>query len=358
MRTEHSNRIGICVLAVALLAVTLWAAPAAEAQGVNLPRASQHATITQTVGMTEITIDYHRPLVGGRDIWGALVPYGQPWRAGANENTTITFSHDVTINGKALPAGTYGLHMMPNEGEWEVMFSSNSTSWGSFAYDPSEDVVRVKATPKASPFREALTYDFHEPKADSVVVAMEWEELTVPFEVGVDTKAVVLQSLKNEMRSLPGFGWQGPQQAAAYLAAQGYELEQAKAWIEQSIQGQENATNLATKAQVLTALGDSAGAEEAQARALEVATPLERHQFGRQLIAQGKTAEAMKVFEMNAERNPDVWFVHVGMARGLSAVGNYSEAAKHMDKAAEGAPEAQRAVYEGLADQLRSGEAI
>ena len=147
----HKSRL------LVLLAGVLFVASVGQAQTatgetlmLKLPRASQHALITQRIGITDITINYHRPLANGRQVWGKLVPYGQVWRAGANENTTITFTDPVTIEGQALDKGTYGLHMSPNENEWTVIFSKNATSWGSFAYKQDEDALRVNVKPHAA----------------------------------------------------------------------------------------------------------------------------------------------------------------------------------------------------------------
>jgi hypothetical protein len=126
---------------------------------IDVPRDSQHATVIQRVGLTDITINYHRPLVKGRQIWGKLVPYGEVWRAGANENTTMTFSDPVAIEGQPLAGGVYGLHMIPGETEWTVIFSKIHTDWGSFTYNPSHDALRVKVKPQSAEMREALSYD-------------------------------------------------------------------------------------------------------------------------------------------------------------------------------------------------------
>src|SRR5438876_9676732 len=133
----------------------------------NVPRVSQRGTVSQRIGLTDITITYHRPAVGGREIWGKTVPYGKVWRAGANENTTSTFSDDVSVEGKPLAAGTYGLHTTPDKDQWTIIFSKNSTSWCSFSYDEEWDALRVSAKPHAAEFREALTYTFEEVKPDS-----------------------------------------------------------------------------------------------------------------------------------------------------------------------------------------------
>ena len=149
----------------------------------DLPRQSQHAVVTQRIGITDITINYHRPLANGRQIWGKLAPYGQVWRAGANENTTITFSDPVTIEGQALDKGTYGLHMIPGENQWTVIFSKNSKDWGAFTYKQDEDALRVNVKPQTAEAHDALAYDFDDLKADSAVVTMRWDKVAVPFKV-------------------------------------------------------------------------------------------------------------------------------------------------------------------------------
>src|SRR5437588_12597803 len=154
----------------------------------NLPDVSQAAAVKQQIALTDITIKYHRPLVNGRKIWGGLVPYGQVWRAGANENTTITFTDPVTVESKPLPKGTYGLHMFPGEKEWTVVFSKNSTSWGSSTSDEKENARRVTVKPQPADLHEALAYDFDDVKPDSATVTLRWEKLAVPFKVGVNTK--------------------------------------------------------------------------------------------------------------------------------------------------------------------------
>src|SRR5579864_1840871 len=136
---------------------------------IDLPRASQHAMIMQRIGLTDITINYHRPLANGREIWGKVVPYGKVWRAGANENTVITFTDPVTIEGQPLEKGTYGLHMIPDQNEWTVIFSKNSASWGSFSYKQDEDALRVNVKPQPAEAHNALAYDFDDVKPDSTV---------------------------------------------------------------------------------------------------------------------------------------------------------------------------------------------
>lgn len=353
---RHRNLTLVTILT--LLGAVTVCATAALAQSVTLPRVSPRSEITQTVGLTEIEIVYHRPLVNDRPIWGALVPYDQVWRAGANDNTTIRFSTDVKVEGQPLAAGTYGLHMIPTPDKWTVIFSRNHTSWGSFSYDQEEDALRVAVKPEAAPHREALTYDFADLAADAATIALEWEKVRVPFKVAIDTHDVVLASIRDELRHIPGFTWQGWNSAAAYCLQNDVNLEEALQWADNAIQNEERFETLSTKSQLLAKTGKNGESEEVMAKALEIASPLQLHNYARGLIAQGDTRGALEIFRLNAEKHPDTWFVDIGLARGYSAAGDLKKAAEHMRKGAAKAPEAQRAIYEGLAAQLEGGKSI
>jgi len=183
----------------------------------DLPLQSQRAEVSQRIGVTDITIDYHRPLVNDRKVWDGVVPYGKVWRAGANINTTIKFSDPVQIEGKPLDKGTYGLHMIPNADEWTIIFSKNSTSWGAFTYDQAEDALRVTVKPKPSDMHNALTYDFDDLQKDSAVVELEWEKIAVPFKVSVDVHNLAQANLKNQLRNLSQYTWMSWDDAANYL---------------------------------------------------------------------------------------------------------------------------------------------
>ncbi len=180
-----------CGLIVAVLLTLIAGARPARAQfkngsqatELNLPRLSQRAQLTQRVGLTDITIVYHAPLAGGRELFGKTVPYGQVWRAGANENTTISFTDDVSVEGHSLAAGTYGLHMMPNADQWTIIFSKNSTSWGSFSYDEKEDALRVNVKPVTAENRDSLAYTFDDMKLDSATVTLRWSKVAVRFRI-------------------------------------------------------------------------------------------------------------------------------------------------------------------------------
>src|SRR5260221_6741459 len=188
-----------------------------QATELRLPTLSQRAISTQHIGLTDITIDYCRPLVGGREIWGKAVPYGPVWRSGANENTTISFTDDVSVEGRALPAGTYGLHTIPTADQWTIIFSKNSTSWGSFSYDEKEDALRVTVKPHAAEFVEALAYSFDDPKPDSVAVTLRWEKLAVPFRVSPAVHAIGLRNIQHQLCNTGRFPSGGCHEATKWI---------------------------------------------------------------------------------------------------------------------------------------------
>src|ERR1700745_1623243 len=235
----------------------------------NIPRTSQRGTVTQRIGLTDVTITYHRPAVGSREIWGKTVPYGQVWRAGANDNTTIAFTDDVSIEGKPLAAGTYGLHTIPDKDQWTIIFSKNSTSWGSFSYDQKEDALRVTVKPHPAESFDMLTYVFDDVRPDSAAATLRWEKLAVPFHVSVDTKAVVLKSIKNELRSVGGFTWAGYDEAAQWCLDNNYNLEEALKWEDTSIQNEERFENLESKSRILDAMGRKEDAPKTSQAAIQ-----------------------------------------------------------------------------------------
>ncbi len=303
----------LCMMAGLLMAVS-----SASAQNVTLPRVSPTATLTQTLGLTQVTIVYSRPQANDRKVWGGLVAYdGKPWRAGANENTTISFSDDVTVEGKALEAGTYGLHVMAAEEEVTIVFSSNSTSWGSFSYNPKEDVLRVKVKPEACEHRELLTYDFvdFDPTNGTGTCALSWGKQRVAFNIApADLHASVIANAKNELRSLPGFSWQGWHSAARYCLNNNVELEQGLAFVNRSMQGgfgaQANFTNMQTKSAILAKMGKDAEAAEIMKKAMQVATNAELNAYGYQHLQGGNHDKAIEIFLLNTEKNPEdpnVW---------------------------------------------------
>jgi tetratricopeptide (TPR) repeat protein len=311
----------------------------AQSALLNLPRDSQRAEVVQRIGITDVTILYHRPEVKGREVWGKLVPYGQVWRAGANENTIIEFTDPVTIEGKALAAGKYGLQMIPNKDEFTVIFSKANESWGSFSYKEAEDALRVSVKPQATEMHEALTYDFDQLTPDSAVVTMRWDKVAVPFKVGVNVHEVVAASLPTQLRGLAQYTWDGWDDAGNYLLAQKYDLDDALRYENRSIQVEDRFDNEMSKAKVLDAMGKTDDANMARTKALAMATPLQKHVYGVQLLGEKKRDQAFSIFQQNAKDHPDMWFVHMGMARVYSSQGNFDGAVKEMKLAQAGAPE-------------------
>jgi len=330
----------------------------AQSMLLDLPLQSQRAEVSQRIGITDITINYHRPLVNERKVWGGLVPYGQVWRAGANLNTTITFSDPVTIEGKALDKGTYGVHMIPNADEWTIIFSKNSTSWGAFTYDEKEDALRVTVKPKAADMHNALTYDFDELKPDSAVVELEWEKVAVPFKVSVDVHDLVEASLKKQLRNLSQYTWQSWDDAANYLLAEKVDLDGALIYANKSIENEDRFDNEDTKAKVLTALNRKDDAAMAQKKALELASAQQMHGYGRQLMGEKRNEEAFAIFRENAKKHPEGWIVHGGLARMYSAQGKFDDAAKEMKLAMAGAPDNQHTYLDGLLKRLEAKQDI
>lgn len=341
--------------AVALLTlVVLAAGRAAEAQSppLTLPQPSQAASVSQTVGLTGITITYHRPRVQGREIWGKLVPYGEIWRAGANENTTIEFSTPVEVDGHPLAAGRYGFHTLPSAGTWQLIFSAVDSNWGSFAYDAKEDVLRIEVKPEAAPFEEALAYSFDDATARETTIALRWEKLRVPFKVTVDTPEIVYQSLKRELRGLPQFFWQPWNQAATTLLTSKVHLDDAMVWVDKSIAIQKNFANTFTKARLLGEKGDAAGAKKLMDEALPGANEAELNAYGYQLMGGANTADAVAVFRENVKRHPESWNAHDSLGEGLVALGKKDEAIAMYRKALAAAPEAHKARIQGILDGL------
>ncbi len=330
----------------------------AQSALLDIPRQSQHAVITQRVGITDITVSYHRPLVNKREIWGKLVPYGDVWRAGANENTTIRFTDNVMIDGKPLAKGVYGLHMIPRENEWTVIFSNIHTAWGSFTYKEADDALRVTVKPQPADFREALTYDFDDVKADSTVAALRWEKLSVPFTVTVNVHDVVQASLHNQLQGLAQYTWEGWDDAATYLLGEKYDLDEALKYEETSIGTEPRFDNFLTKSQILEAMGRKNDAEAATKEALARATAGQLYAYGRLLQSQKKQDEAFNYFRQAAKKDPNDWTVHDGTARIYSAQGDFNNAVKEMKIALAGAPDNQKIFFEPLIKKLEAKQDI
>jgi Protein of unknown function (DUF2911)/Tetratricopeptide repeat len=355
------HRFGVfAVLSGVLLLASFSQAQTAtgETLMLDLPRASQHAQVMQRIGITDITVNYHRPLANGRQIWGKVVPYGQVWRAGANENTTIAFSDPVTVEGQALEKGTYGLHMIPGQEQWTVIFSKNATSWGSFTYKQEEDALRVNVKPQAVEMHDALAYDFDDVKPDSAVVTMRWEKVAVPFKVHVNVNDLVTASIHRQMHGLNQYYWEGWDDAAGYFLANKINLDEALKDEDLSIQAEERYDNLMNKSKILDAMGKKQDADVLRAKALDKANALQLYIYGRQLQGDKKQEEALAIYRSNAKKFPDYWTSHLGLARVYSAQGDFDNAVKELKLSIPGSPDANKNALEGYVKRLQAKDDI
>jgi hypothetical protein len=326
----------------------------------NLPDVSQAAEVKQRISLTDITINYHRPLVNGRKIWGGLVPYGKVWRAGANENTTIEFSDPVSVEGQPLAKGTYGLHMIPNPDSWTVIFSKTNTGWGSYSYDQKEDALRVNVKPQPlTEQKEALEFDFEDLKPDSTAVALKWEKLCVPFTVSVTDADQTLQNIRAQLKGRGQFTWQALDEAAQFCLTKKINLDEALRWADASIQNEERFDNLSTKADILKALNRPDEAKPVWAHAVEVAKAPQLYSYGRQLQNQKKGAEAMDIFKQVAKRFPQGVYGYLAQARIKSAAGDFAGADNDAKQAQTAAPtDAQKQSIQALITRLDAKQDI
>ena len=308
---------------------------------IRLPRPSPSASAGQTIGITDVEIRYHRPQVGKRKIWGGLVQYGVLWRAGANENTTISFSTPVKVEGKPVPAGTYALYMLPTPAEWTLILSRFTGDWGTYNYDPSEDALRVPLSPRplAEP-EERLSYGFDDLTDSSAVASLRWEKLRVPFRIDVDVPATVRASIQEELRG--GKHWSSD----AWAAAARWELRNgdAKTALEYADHGLaigSSFTALRTKAAVLEKNGDTKGAAQLRERANLVANEAETLGVAvGPLMAAKKYDEAIAYLSGYAAKHPgtpEMWRVHAALGDAYSAKKEHGRAKEEWDKAMAGA---------------------
>ena len=338
---------------------------------------NKKAMVGERIGLTDVTIHYDRPGVKGREgkIWGQLVQAGfndlgfgsskaAPWRAGANENTTIEFSTDVKIEGQPLPAGKYGFFIAYDPTECTLIFSKNSTSWGSFFYDEKEDALRVKVKPVITDKSvEWLKYEFINETVTSADIALEWEKLMIPFKVEANLVETQLASFRNELRTNKGFMWESWAQAAQWCADSNVNLQQALLWSDTATSmnfgGDRSFQSWSTKAQVLNKLGKTAESDSVIRKALPYASVIEVHQYGRQLIAQKRNKEALDIFKMNYDKNPNQFTTLMGLTRGYAANGDNQNALKYANMALPLAPDPQnKSNVENIIQKLKDGKDI
>lgn len=369
-----SRQLPLIALSIALLAQS------ALAQTITTPPSgdNQKCSVSQGIGLVNVRIDYSSPNVHGPNgedrtghIWGELVPYGMadivyndckecPWRAGANENTVFTVSHDVLIDGQPLKAGAYGLHMAPGKDEWTLIFSNNSEAWGSFFYQPEQDALRVKVKPAKSDYHEWLTYEFDDRETDHAKAILKWENVQVPFVVSVpDIKELYYARIARELTGARGFSSPDLVAGSQYCMQNKFHLDSAMLWAQKAVNatgaGVENfntVSNLAL-AQMANRKADEGAKTLDRALLMGDATPLSVHLLGRQLLGNGQSKEAMRVFEGNFKRFKGAWPTPLGMARGYEGVGEIPKAIAAAKAALPKAPdEPNRKNVQGLIERL------
>ncbi len=359
-----------------------------EASELSLPPngANERAEVSQWIGPVKVSIAYHSPNVHGGTgadrtghIWGELVKYGffdeglgpsraTPWRAGANETTTITFSHDVKVEGKELKAGTYGLFLeLEKDKPWVWIFSNNSTGWGSFQYDPKDDVLRVSTNPQAVPYTEFLTYGFDERRPDSAVAFLQWENKRIPFKIEVpNVNELYVAEMRNELKSWPGFKYQSWQTAAQFCASHKINLDEALIWADKALtepfkgpsRGHVDSSTLATKASVLQAMGRDSEADAIIDQALALPeTDVVRIFIYAASLPPGRAARALEISKANQQHHPEEQFwTYLGLAQAYTAVGDKGNAIKNWEIALLNVPPNARGsvpTYEKALKELR-----
>lgn len=244
--------------AMALLALAFaLPSPARAADEFTTPRPSPNAKVQQTLGLTELSLSYSRPGVKGRVIWGGLVPYGKPWRTGANDATQFTCSDDVTVEGQKLAAGTYAIETVPTPAQWTVAFWKRPDAVGALDYDPKYDVLRVSATPVPAPMLERLQFTFDEPSADSVTLNLRWEKLSVPLRITVDTNGRVLASARAATAAAKPDDWRTPYRAAAWALDAGVAPDETAKWAQAAGKVKENFQTCGLLARLAARGGDA-----------------------------------------------------------------------------------------------------
>ncbi len=339
---------------------------------------TKKAIVSEQVGLTQVTITYRRPAVRGREgkVWGEVVHKGfidqgfgngkpAPWRAGANENTVIEFDNDVKVEGQNLPKGRYGLFIAYDPSESTIIFSKRSDAWGSFFYEEKEDALRVKVKPQPiEKSIENLKYEFSNQTPNSAVIALSWEKLSIPFKVEVDYLKQQFDAFVAESQNPRGFTPQGLSIAASWTSQNDYQLEKGLEWATLAtgpkFPGDPTSfPALSTKALILDKLGRAAEAAAVIKSALPFGSVVELQQLGRQLLAAKKPQVALEVFQFNYNKNPNQFTTLVGMARGLSANGEYVKALEFANKALPSAPnDSNKQAVQAMIEKLKAGKDI
>lgn len=333
----------------------------------KIPQASNYVKETQRLAITDITIEYHSPATRGRDVWNNtnVIPQnGTPiaWRAGANMNTTLTFSTDVMIEGKPLAAGTYGLHIIPRTDQYEVLFAHASNQWGSYYLDLDSDItLTVLVQADSIPFSEKLDFEFLDWREDQVTLGLEWGNQRIPINVSVDLQTVIT-SFRNELRGINTYRWEAWNDAARWCLNHDTNLEEALEWANRSINGgyngfaaNKNASNLQTKAELLIQLDRQEALNQTIQEAMDL--PMDEHQtnyFSIFLLRSEKYEEAKQMLAATLKRHENVWYLYLNSGLSHYFLGNKKSALKMLAETKKRAPENFAARLGEIEDEIKS----
>ena len=341
----------------------------AQFHTLTLPQGSNYVFEKQVLGVTEIAIEYHSPQVRERDVWNVpdVIPQNGepiPWRVGANMNTTISFSTAVEVEGQALPAGKYGLHMIPRGEEFEILFAHNNNLWGSYYLDQEKDVaLRVTVSSETCPFSEKLDFEFIPASEGEVVIGVEWAEKRIPFSVSVDLKETVVASLRDELRGINTYRWEAWNDAANWCHDHDVNLEEALEWAQRSIDGgyggfayNKNAMNTLTKAKLQHKLGMVSEYQATLSEMLDLDfTAGQSNRLVSYFLGAGDKEMALQMAKKAEERYTEVWFVQLNLGIAYYATGDQKKASKYVETSVAMAPESYTARLEGLLSRVKDG---
>ncbi|MFS4455692.1 DUF2911 domain-containing protein [Maribacter sp. 2304DJ31-5] len=321
---------------------------------VTVPRVSQQAEVKQTIGITDVHVSYSRPLTKGRTIFGKTVSYDNVWRAGADENTVVTFSTDVTINKQLIKAGSYGLHFIPTENDWTVILNTEIDAWGSYFYEESKDIIRFTVSPKQINHHEALTFSFVNITEEGVDLQLAWAETSVAFTIGVNTPELMVNNIRKELKSRLAFGSNGYYTAAQYCLNNDVNLEEALTWADRISQRNKTFKNLMLKKGLLEKLGKSSEAKTTQEKALKIASSRELSSYAFSLLRKKETSnQAIELLKTLTKKEPKNYEYYNFLGHAYERLNNKKEALKAFQKALNLAPKDQKEYIQESIDKFK-----
>jgi len=348
---RHFARTTLLLVAITVAVSSLRAQP-----GLETPRTSQGASVMQRVGITDITVTYHRPGVKGREIWGGLLPYGEVWRAGANEVTTISFSDEVKVGGHPLAAGTYGLHIIPKIGSWTIIFSNNSGSWGT-NYDEKDDTLRIEVTPLAADSTEWMMFDFADLSDTSATLELRWVKLRAPIRIDVATADIVLgRARKAFIEGADTTNWLMLREAADYAMKKGLLPQEARTWIDRSIKAHPDFRSSCLKSDILAASGDRNAATRLLNDAIAVATEKQVTSYSRILLRDKRPNRAIRILEKFVTLKGAPWAAVKALGDAHAAAGDRDTALRVYGAAMKKAPAAEKGGIKSKINALKEGK--